>query len=75
MKRLLVIAACVILTVAASGCRCGPLRSWMCRGYEARCSASCDSGCATYGPGTVYGGGDYADVYAPGAEVIPGPVN
>ena len=75
MKKLLILAAVAILTPGAIGCQCGPLRNWLCDGYEARCSQSCTpcmpecNPCPAQCAPSV----NYGDMMsAPG--IIPGPV-
>jgi hypothetical protein len=73
MRKLLILAAVAIVAPAGIGCQCGPVRGWLCRGYDAKCGnhcvETCDP-CMSSGCGT---GPSFGEV-VPGATYIPGPV-
>ena len=76
MKKLLILAAVAIVTPGAIGCQCGPLRNWLCDGYEARCRQQCSpcySSCdPCAGGGVINPAPTYGEIVPPG--MVPGPI-
>ena len=84
MRKLLILAAVLIVAPAGMGCQCGPIRGWLCRGYDAKCGNHCVETCDPCSSGGVVGmsggcnpvqtvGPSFGEV-VPGATYIPGPV-
>ena len=72
MKKILILAALAIVAPAGMGCQCGPIRGWLCRGYDAKCNNQCVETCSPCGD-TCGVGPTFGEV-VPGATYIPGPI-
>jgi hypothetical protein len=74
MRKLLILAAVLIVAPAGMGCTCGPIRGWICRGYDAKCGNHCVETCdPCVGGGGCTSGPSFGEV-VPGATYIPGPI-
>jgi hypothetical protein len=76
MRKLLILAAVAILAPAGMGCQCGPIRGWLCKGYDAKCGNHCVETCDPCMGGSIGGcnaGPSFGEV-VPGATYIPGPI-
>ena len=61
---------------AGTGCQCGPIRNWLCNGYEAKCGNHCVQTCDPCMGASLSGcspGPSFGEV-VPGATYIPGPI-
>jgi len=72
MRKFLILAALAIVAPAGLGCQCGPVRNWLCRGYDAKCGNNCVETCEPCVSGC--NSGPTFGEFVPGATYIPGPV-